>query len=258
MKNIDLYYFSGTGNTLLAAQAFEEEVSKYDYAVNLIRMEKADPAALNSSNIIGLAFPVAVFTTYPFVWNFIKALPKVSGTKVFMIATMGGSSFGLVGKLKSVLAAKGFDPVGAHQAIMPTNIFTVLPEEKNKRIRDKGLNSVRIFALRFVQGSTKWHCVPLFSKLAYYFYAVCTATWKIKFLQKRFNMKLDGQRCIKCGVCAKLCPVNNIKMTPAGPVFGLSCQYCMRCISYCPAKAINSKFLKNSVSYKATDLPYKE
>jgi len=258
MQDIDLYYFSGTGNTLLAAQAFAEEISKRKTRVNLIRMEKADPSAVNAGHIIGLAFPVAMFTTYPLVWKFIHGLPKVNGTSVFMLTTMGGSSFGLVGKLRTVLEAKGFRAVGAHQAVMPPNIFTVLSEEKNKEIRNKGLISVRAFALSLADGAVSWPRVPVLSGAAYLFYAAIINTLKIKALQKLFIMKADPDKCIKCGRCAKLCPVRNIKMTPAGPSFGLECQYCMRCVSYCPVKAIKSKLVFTSRTYKAANAPYKE
>ena len=136
-KTIDLYYFSGTGNTYLACETFAEEVKNYGFSVNLICMEKADPAKINKDNILGLAFPIAVGFSYPFVFDFIRALPKVNGTRAFMFATMGGSAFGLKGVLKNILSAKGFAPIAACTAIMPSNIFVIEGEDKNKEILNR-------------------------------------------------------------------------------------------------------------------------
>lgn len=68
--------------------------------VNLFHLEKSDPQKTNLSHTIGLAFPVAVQSTYPFVWQFIRNLPEAKGTPVFMVDTLAGFSGGIVGPLK--------------------------------------------------------------------------------------------------------------------------------------------------------------
>ena len=44
--------------------------------------------------------------------------------------------------------------------------------------------------------------------------------------------------CIGCGKCEKLCPLNNITLQNARPVWGSNCTQCMACICYCPTRAI--------------------
>jgi len=44
-------------------------------------------------------------------------------------------------------------------------------------------------------------------------------------------------KCTKCGLCAKLCPVNNIEMKEF-PEFKDKCVMCMRCKAFCPQQAI--------------------
>jgi ferredoxin/flavodoxin len=64
----------------------------------------------------------------------------------------------------------------------------------------------------------------------------------IKFppnMDKNYNV---SDRCIKCGICKKVCPVNNIDFDEnSKPYFKHNCEQCVACIQFCPAKAINYK-----------------
>jgi len=43
--------------------------------------------------------------------------------------------------------------------------------------------------------------------------------------------------CTKCGMCAKVCPANNIVLND-DVVFGSNCETCYACVNLCPAHAI--------------------
>ena len=45
-------------------------------------------------------------------------------------------------------------------------------------------------------------------------------------------------KCIGCGKCAKLCPLNNIEIKDKKPIWSDSCSHCMACIGNCPVEAI--------------------
>ncbi len=49
------------------------------------------------------------------------------------------------------------------------------------------------------------------------------------------------ETCTRCGWCVKHCPVQNIAMTDEGVVFLDHCMLCMRCYSFCPSQAIQSR-----------------
>lgn len=44
--------------------------------------------------------------------------------------------------------------------------------------------------------------------------------------------------CISCGLCEKLCPLNNIVIDEGRPKWGRDCTHCMACICGCPKNAI--------------------
>lgn len=48
------------------------------------------------------------------------------------------------------------------------------------------------------------------------------------------KLKIDPQKCIGCGLCEKLCPMDNITLTDGIASSGDRCTMCYRCISKCP------------------------
>ena len=45
-------------------------------------------------------------------------------------------------------------------------------------------------------------------------------------------------RCVGCGKCAAVCPLNNIAMEDGRPKWGGSCTHCMACVHRCPHQAV--------------------
>ncbi|MBR3292863.1 MAG: EFR1 family ferrodoxin, partial [Oscillospiraceae bacterium] len=44
--------------------------------------------------------------------------------------------------------------------------------------------------------------------------------------------------CVGCGLCSKVCPMENIQVKDNLVISGSRCTMCYRCISLCPQKAI--------------------
>ncbi|MDD3050382.1 MAG: EFR1 family ferrodoxin [Candidatus Cloacimonetes bacterium] len=240
-KNIDLYFFSGTGNTYQVAKKMQEVFIKNKCTVNLFRMEKIQPASINTDNTIGFAFPVAFQSTYPFIWKFFSELPTVNGTEVFVVDTMGIMSGGVIGPLKSLLKRKGYYCIGAKEIVMPSNFRKSQKSEKKiKEISAKGIFDAQIFAHDLVYNQTKWIRIPFLSDVVK---SVSSSGFVWNSLKKHISPKLDEVKCIKCGLCYRLCPVDNINMHEF-PDFGDNCQYCQRCFAYCPTGAIYFKGIK--------------
>ena len=59
--------------------------------------------------------------------------------------------------------------------------------------------------------------------------------YKLSITAKPFAV---GDKCIFCGKCEALCPLNNIRLVNGKPKWGENCTHCMACISFCPAEAI--------------------
>jgi ferredoxin len=47
-----------------------------------------------------------------------------------------------------------------------------------------------------------------------------------------------NEKCNGCEMCAKVCPVDNIKMNGEKPIWQHQCQQCLACLHWCPQEAI--------------------
>ena len=52
------------------------------------------------------------------------------------------------------------------------------------------------------------------------------------------GIKVDTAKCVACGLCASLCPMNNIEVKNGAVKFNDKCTMCYRCFSNCPKQAI--------------------
>ena len=251
---IDFYWFSGTGNTLLVVRRMEKVLAENGLKVNLFRIEKSSPMDVNASHALGLAFPVAMQSTYPFVWDFIRNLPESENTKVFMVDTLYMFSGGIVGPLREVLKNKGYDPAGASEIRMPHNFFHPKNDErKNSRMIEAGLAKAEKYAQELAEGKSGWGRIPVLSDIMYRI-GTGDSTWK-KAAEKGSKYQVSAEKCTSCGLCVTLCPVDNIRMKEI-PVFLDKCCLCMRCHSFCPYEAITypDKEYEPYTAVKALDL----
>ena len=56
------------------------------------------------------------------------------------------------------------------------------------------------------------------------------------------QFKIDEEKCTRCGICAKDCPVNIIDMASGLPMIAAeneaTCVKCQHCLAVCPTGAV--------------------
>lgn len=232
-RPIDLYYFTGTGNTLLAAREIQRTFVERGMHCALRRIEKSDPAKVDPARTLGIGFPIAGFTTYPLVWEFVNKLPQSHGSQAFAFATMGGMAFAAMGPLKRTLSAKGYAPAGATQIAMPSNLwYKKYDQAKTAKRTAMGLAHARRFANALADGKARWRTFPLLWRVLH-----PLLTSKKMWNSAPDYVKIDRDRCTKCALCVEMCPADAVELNQEVVLNG-KCQWCMRCISYCPERAL--------------------
>ena len=58
-----------------------------------------------------------------------------------------------------------------------------------------------------------------------------------------FRVRIDRDRCIECGACARACPLDAAHDRVAGKRFPADCFSCARCLNTCPVDAIHYEFV---------------
>lgn len=245
----DIYVFSGTGNTLSIAKKIAEVFNAKNISAKVHRIEATNPKNIDFSSTIGIGFTVACWNTYPMVKKWLKALPMANGTEVFLFDSMGDSSFKMIAFIAKELENKGYKIIGSKEFKMPNNFLLVESEEKKLKKLNITMPLVEKFAEDILAGKADTVKGSFIDSLLFIFTSFVVSTWNWKLSQKMITFKIDKQLCTKCNLCADICPKNNITMNDF-PVFNNKCEMCLRCISYCPVKAISSRLLYKNRTHR--------
>lgn len=250
-QKIIIYYFSGTGNTQIVARKIVETFNNKGLPATLISIENIDTIAISDNDVIGIGFPVAGFSTYPIVFNFLQKIDKVNGNYVFAFDTMGGTSlWGIMGKLKTILESKGFRTLGFREFTMPPNIFVKFPEKWRGTRIAKSYKRAEDFVDKLILGKLSWNKMPILSEVMFSLGHALFGITEYKWHQKYLKMKVNIAKCNSCGLCSSKCPVKNIYLRAKAEI-GDQCQYCFRCVGICPSQAISGIASPRSLHYLA-------
>ncbi|MBF4694560.1 EFR1 family ferrodoxin [Fusibacter ferrireducens] len=257
-KAVALYYFSGTGNTLVVAKETEAFFKQRGYSVTFTEMGTSAFQEQDHSTLIGLIFPVAIQSTFPNVWHFIESLPQSNGQSIFMIDTMEAFSGGVVGPAKKILTEKGYKCVGACEIKMATSMQTSQKKvEEGLKKQALVIPKLNSFLEKLIQGETKWRRVPLLSD----WMRMISKNRKI-WTSMSEKIEVNHEECVQCSSCIKHCPMHVISYVDSKiSIDHHNCIACMRCVNYCPKNAfmLNQKHLIQKKTVKLDALkPQKE
>lgn len=255
-KEIDFYWFSGTGNTLTVVKRMKDRFEEKGFTVTLKKIEKGNPSSVDCERTIGLGVPVALQGTFPLVWDFIGSLPECSGTPVFMVDTLMAYSGGIIGPVGKILKRKGYNLLGAKEIKMPHNILVKKEVSAlNAEKMENGCNKADSYVSELVEGDASWRDFPIYSDFMSVF-SKKRFMWKL--IRSIVPLKVDHEKCTRCRLCERLCPVNNWMLNSDNNEmeWRSGCVYCMRCFSFCPVNAIHYGNKKNLqyTALKAADL----
>ena len=271
-----IFYFSGTGNTKwaaskLAAATREDLISIASYMrADDSSHNLAEPFILKENERLGFVFPVHGWRVPKLVREFISKMKilrepsdATGGNKAkaddclknrpfaYCVCTAGDSIGLTIENLNKVISqnpslqALGITEVSSSYSLIMPESYIGLPfmdvDPKEREIRKKE-NAAQELAVvceeifdrkegisRLVKGPIPW----FFTKVVGGFFE------NVLITDKRFHVEKD--RCVKCGICANVCPVGDIKGGHGEyPVWlhHKDCLTCFTCYHHCPHHAI--------------------
>lgn len=230
-------YFSATGNTRFLATELAKKLD--DECIDLLdRIKKNDLSEICSERPFIICTPVYVCEMPRFLSKYLRNVKLSGSRKVYFIADSAGYG-GITGYLaKKLFRRKKMEFMGYSEVVMPRNYFiSHYPPQTNDEIKSRLIRACRQLCeiAETVKKSEKLRAryVFMFEKLITIPF---NPVWsKYKMSAKEF---FADSKCVSCGKCAKVCPLNNISITDSKPIWGNSCTHCMACIGNCPTGAI--------------------
>ena len=122
---IDIYYFSGTGNTAWAVHRLAERLTGLGDEVTIASCEQVaasevDPA---SCDVMGIAFPVHASFAPPIFRDFLRDLPPDNGKPLFAVTTAGYAAGDTAWYAVRPLREKGYEPFLMDNVLMGNNLY---------------------------------------------------------------------------------------------------------------------------------------
>lgn len=252
---LQIYYFSGTGNSKNVAKWLRDEASKKGSITemhDLARIDRRNVQVPDKNAMIGFVSPTHGFNFPPIMMYFIIHFPRTnSGNRVFVLNTRAGTKFcgvyfpGLSGVTlwlsALVLWIKGYRITGLNSIDMPSNWISLHPglrEEKVVSIYKRGRKKTQQFAEDILNDKRNIRAVYdivqdcLLAPISLLYFLIGRFVFAKSFYA--------SSRCTKCNVCVRNCPVKAIIIVNDQPFWTYRCESCMRCMNECPERAIET------------------
>lgn len=261
-KKIHIYFSSGTGNSFKMAQWIQEQAREQDIPCTITSIDSAAPKAdLKDSKdtLVGLVNPTHGFVVPWHMLKFVLKMPWNPGIHAFCAAARAGMFVGpwqppgvagLAAFLPAlILTLKGYRVRGTMSVNMPTNwtqLHWGMKDKSNDKVFKRSQPKVRTFADRILAGKLHWLTLNnLFELVCSVFLSWISALYLCfgRFFVGKFFFA--DNRCDGCGICRQCCPTGGVTVTKKlgkRPYWKILCEGCMRCMAYCPQKAIQASW----------------
>jgi NAD-dependent dihydropyrimidine dehydrogenase PreA subunit len=248
----DIYYFSGTGNSLHAAKELQSRLPECRL-IPILGFED-DQAVAATADVVGFVFPHYASTLPRVVRSFIEKLELAAASYLFAVATRGGTRTmafaeldGLLEPIGRRLDAQFVFTMPSGSAPLVKDFATQMAAERTDRLESAmlaGLDTIRDTVLnRRTSRAEDVGATPPPRFLVPLMPLIRAASPLLISLGKRVESSFDfyyDDTCTGCGICEDVCLAGKVRVANGGPEWqeGEKCHGCFACLNYCPEEAI--------------------
>lgn len=251
----DIYYFSGTGNSLHVARELQKRMPEVNLIPTISLLDKN--VIETKAETVGFIFPIYMTAVPVPVRKFLKKLDFKSTEYIFAIATHEASP-GLANTyLEKILKKKGKNldsyftikmSGNSPKGLMPS--FMVIKDWAKRITKEKisELESEVLKKLDSIQEVIMNHEKYPKEDTPNNFFIEHIIPLLTEHTNTEIHFYPDSD-CTGCRRCEKVCLSKKIKIVDGKPVWqkNVKCYYCYACFNFCPTQSI---LIKNSYTDK--------
>lgn len=265
----EIYYFSGTGNSLVVARDIAEKTN--GKLIPIASMMDTE-SIRTDADVIGIVFPVynVVNDGMPLIIKkFVRKLENIGSKYIFAVCTCGGGSGSTIENIGKVIKTRGGKLAAGFTVKMPSNVSHVTKEKQQKMFDDytqkidiicEYVNTQKEGKFETIGALVKFIFAPLVPIARHLILG------RMEKLSETSQLPIDefmplidksfhsDEKCDGCGICSRVCPTSNIEMADHKPSWQHHCENCLACLNWCPKEAIHSGLTSNERKYHHPDV----
>lgn len=220
---ITLYCFSATGNSLTTARRLQKALP--DCRLRFVSALRTQSKVIDESEAVGFVFPV-YYSDMPWpVRELISKMVFRENAYIFCIMTCRGHSGTAPQRLDALLRSRGQKLSFAERVLLPGNSFLSPIETDAEQLRNQDSATAALIPRILARETADYASAELLplSKVAY---------------PNNFRGITAEEHCTACGICMRVCPMENIRIKNGRALIGDNCATCLACFHFCPTEAI--------------------
>lgn len=240
-----VFYFSGTGNTWWVAKQIKKQLDVKSINADIVSVDTVNPKQadwwIKSSDLVLFGWPIYGSDMPEPMKQFIDRLYTVDKRKhIHTFCTQMKFSGDGAWFYHKQFEEKGLIIDSCEHFDMPSNLSMLggllgppKSADKISRILQHCKSRIQKYVECLLGGKARCK-----GKRSYPLGIVQRGPYQLMYQKMQNRVAVNEDKCTKCGLCAALCPKNNIKLRDY-PVFSGNCALCLRCFSFCPERAIS-------------------
>lgn len=241
-----MLYFSGTGNSKYIAETFCTGMNALCHSIE----DKTEFNLLIEENeVIGFCFPTYGSRVPRIMREFVLShINILKGKKLIIFCTQLMFSGDGARVLTDLLPKGHTEVIYAEHFNMPNNIcnfplFKVTNGEENRKYLSVADRKLKKVCYNIKKGIVRKRGFNFFSRCLGLIQGASFPSIEAK---SKSSARTDGD-CNGCGICVKICPMNNLELVNKEVKQKDNCTLCYRCVNACPQKAITAFIHKKPV-----------
>jgi len=247
MNKAEVYYFSGTGNSLHVARELQKRIPEVKLIPIVSLLDK--DIIKTDSETVGFIFPVHLATIPIPVKEFLKKVDLKTATYIFALATRCGTTHRAFLDTDKALKKQGKSLSSYFNINMSDNNprfqnWHIPTEEEVEKIESEAKATLELIQETIVNQEKKrgedTTAINTLPTILIWGVPLLTGLADLLGFHDDFYSE---SKCSGCGTCEKVCLAKKIQMINNRPIWqkNITCFSCRACLNYCPVQAVQMK-----------------